>query len=524
NSSLTGVCIMMVDEQMRGHDLRGIIQGSLNPLVSRFRLSYNMLLNLLERREVAPEAMLEMSLRRYQSTLEAPQIKIKIAALERSLTALQLPVATKDQVETYLALEKAINRINLTTKKMYMSLAYLIPFLSAGRLVKIKHELLDFGWGVIVGFQRKDDPDDRSLRIYIVEVFLQVDAASCRDFNNTGVLKPAGPEGKSTWEVVPMTVNCIDEIALARFFVPQKLEMAEHREKFGKLIKDFVSIRMVNSPTLLDPIRYMGVKNPALREALDKKASFERQLSQHSLTALKRGSERERDEFEQMTKAYREKANKEEKIKQLRQQLKKTKADIRIGTELFRRKEVLLKLGYIKDDDALTKKGRIAAQISTGDELLLTELLVGGELDKVESNAELAAILSCFVCDEPSAGKLSRTLTDHLKLIHNYAKKIARQINKTGQEIVEGEYVDSFKPSLMDAVRQWVNGVAFAALLKNTDLYEGSIVRCLRRLEELTKEMGAAASIGGFNHLQDRFDDIRTAIKRDIVFAASLYL
>lgn len=56
------------------------------------------------------------------------------------------------------------------------------------------------------------------------------------------------------------------------------------------------------------------------------------------------------------------------------------------------------------------------------------------------------------------------------------------------------------------------------------ELFLGSIIRALRRLEELLREMiGAAKSIGN-TELEQKFETGRTQLKRDIVFAASLYL
>lgn len=52
----------------------------------------------------------------------------------------------------------------------------------------------------------------------------------------------------------------------------------------------------------------------------------------------------------------------------------------------------------------------------------------------------------------------------------------------------------------------------------------GSIIRCLRRLEELLREMVNAAKAIGDAALEEKFEAARAALKRDIVFSASLYL
>ena len=36
--------------------------------------------------------------------------------------------------------------------------SYTLPFLQPGRLVKIKHENLEFGWGIILNYQKRQPP------------------------------------------------------------------------------------------------------------------------------------------------------------------------------------------------------------------------------------------------------------------------------------------------------------------------------------------------------------------------------
>jgi ATP-dependent RNA helicase DOB1 len=52
----------------------------------------------------------------------------------------------------------------------------------------------------------------------------------------------------------------------------------------------------------------------------------------------------------------------------------------------------------------------------------------------------------------------------------------------------------------------------------------GSIIRCMRRLEELLRQLCAAAKSIGNSELENKFAEGINKIKRDIVFAASLYL
>jgi ATP-dependent RNA helicase DOB1 len=86
------------------------------------------------------------------------------------------------------------------------------------------------------------------------------------------------------------------------------------------------------------------------------------------------------------------------------------------------------------------------------------------------------------------------------------------------------DYVGGFKPNMMDVVHSWSKGAKFIEICKMTDIFEGSVIRCMRRLEELLRQLCAAAKAIGNSELEVKFSDAIAKIKRDIVFAASLYL
>jgi len=67
--------------------------------------------------------------------------------------------------------------------------------------------------------------------------------------------------------------------------------------------------------------------------------------------------------------------------------------------ELKYRKRALRRLGFATADDVVEMKGRVACEISTGDELLLTELVFNGVFNDL-SPEQCASLLSCFVFDE----------------------------------------------------------------------------------------------------------------------------
>ena len=63
----------------------------------------------------------------------------------------------------------------------------------------------------------------------------------------------------------------------------------------------------------------------------------------------------------------------------------------------------------------------------------------------------------------------------------------------------------------------------FSAIMQLTDVQEGIIVRCIQRLDETLRDVKNAARTIGNPTLYEKAGEASTAIKRDIVFAASLY-
>lgn len=63
------------------------------------------------------------------------------------------------------------------------------------------------------------------------------------------------------------------------------------------------------------------------------------------------------------------------------------------------------RLGYADAADVIEMKGQVACEISSGDELLLTELIFNGAFNDLTVEQEVA-LLSCFVFQEKACRKL----------------------------------------------------------------------------------------------------------------------
>jgi ATP-dependent RNA helicase DOB1 len=98
---------------------------------------------------------------------------------------------------------------------------------------------------------------------------------------------------------------------------------------------------------------------------------------------------------------YAQKQEAQTKIRDLKKRIMATH-DVLQLEELKCRKRVLSRLGFTNSSDIAEMKGRVACEISTGDELLLTELIFDGVFNTLLPE-QCAALLSCFVFTEKVA-------------------------------------------------------------------------------------------------------------------------
>lgn len=193
--------------------------------------------------------------------------------------------------------------------------------------------------------------------------------------------------------------------------------------------------------------------------------------------------------------------------------------------EFKARKRVLRRLGYITSEDVVEVKGKVACEISTADELTLTELMFSGALKDVTVE-QMVALLSCFVWQEKlrDAPKPREELDLLFYQLQETARRVANLQLECKVQIDVENFVNSFRPDIMEAVYSWARGSKFYQIMEMTQVFEGSLIRAIRRLEEVLQQLILASKSIGETQLEAKLEEAVSKIKRDIVFAASLYL
>lgn len=202
---------------------------------------------------------------------------------------------------------------------------------------------------------------------------------------------------------------------------------------------------------------------------------------------------------------------------------------LQLFPDFLQRKALLRTLNYIDDNDTVCVKGRVACEVNTCEEIIVTEIIFEGILNELEP-AEIVAVLSALIFQEKTTeSELDSELPERLRSACERMKTIAINLGQLqsnhGIQLVAEDYcANSLKFGLVHVVYEWASGVPFSNICELTLVQEGSIVRTITRLDELCREVRNCSRIVGNPILYRKMEEASVAIKRDIVFASSLYI
>ncbi|GAD95519.1 ATP dependent RNA helicase (Dob1), putative [Paecilomyces variotii No. 5] len=518
-----GIVIMMVGEEMDPAVAKEIVRGEQDRLNSAFHLGYNMILNLMRVEGISPEFMLEKCFYQFQNTANVAGFEKELRELEAQRAEMNIP--DEGTIREYYDLRKQLAGFTENMQDVISHPNYCLSFIQPGRLVQVRHGDYDFGWGVVVNYkerrgQKNSTEELQDHQKYVVDVVLKIAKGSSSGTKThqdlpKGVRPPEDGE-ESRLEVVPVVLNCIKAISQVCLKLPKDLQSPDARNGVGKRLAE-VQKRFPDGIALLDPIQDMKIKDDSFKKLLRKIEVLESRLLANPL----HNSPRLPELYDQ----YAKKLELGTKIKATKKKISDAMAVMQLD-ELKCRKRVLRRFGFINEAEVVQLKARVACEISTGDELMLSELLFNGFFNKLTPE-QVAAALSVFVFEEKSKETPALTkeeLARPLKEIQAQARVIAKVSQESKLAVNEDEYVQSFHWELMEVIYAWANGKSFADICKMTDVYEGSLIRVFRRLEECLRQMAQAAKVMGSEELENKFEEALTKVRRDIVAAQSLYL
>lgn len=218
-----------------------------------------------------------------------------------------------------------------------------------------------------------------------------------------------------------------------------------------------------------------------------------------------------------------------EKVNRLEESL--SGANLESMPDFENRSRVLRRVGAVSSQgESVLLKGRVACELTAFScELLGAEVILSGILSSLDP-PELAAVLSAFVCQErrlgwPELPEEYSQLKWGLQKCYDTALELGEIQRDEDMDVAADDYAqETLLPGMAEVVLLWARGWEFSDITGYCESPEGSIVRCIVRLDEALRCVRGAARVMGDPKLFQKTLDASERIRRDVVFAPSLYV
>ncbi|KAK2149228.1 hypothetical protein NP493_3034g00010 [Ridgeia piscesae] len=446
--------------------------------LSQFRLTYSMILNLMRVEQIRVEDMMKHSFSEYNTQKDVQRHQVELKEVTEKLAALPMVLDYSGDLGAYYERVRSIRALSRRSSRTVMSHPQTLKALCPGRVVLT--DISDHHNVLAVVLQTGRD------RTYTVLAVCSQGASTdqASDQCDTSTPRPLLanqlylPDGACGHCIVTLTASHITSVTTSTVKVNSDKIINDYNKRQQPRFRDDPPgqsasvatqelVRLIESHPdglpELDPMRDLHIQDMDLVEQFQR-INF---LRSSLLSAYKCVHDPNFIENEAV-------GSEEE-----RAPLPALRASLQLLPEFQLRVKVLRELSYVDEVGTVQLKGRVACEIS-GHELIITELIFHNMLTPLHPT-EIAAVLSSVVFQgrRYDKGPKGKSLVKEKFL--EIATKIGELQHDCGLDIQVEDYVDEFNFDLMDIVFEWARGV--------------------KKAEEAS-----------------------TLIKRDIVFAASLYV
>ncbi|KAF7121388.1 hypothetical protein RHSIM_Rhsim13G0073900 [Rhododendron simsii] len=545
------VVIMCRDEIPGESDLKHVIVGSATRLESQFRLTYIMIMHLLRVEELKVEDMLKRSFAEFHAQKKLPEqqqlLMRKLAQPTKTIECIKGEPAIEEYYEMYSEAEKYSNQMLEAIMQSSSSEKFLIP----GTVVVVKSQSAqDHLLGVIVKASSANTKRVALVLTPNLPSTLQASFTGSLEDKKTFELQMLLPKSKRgidddyyssgssrkgsytinikfphrgsaagiNYEVKEIDNGDILSICAKKIKVDQiGLLQDNNSAAYSKTVQELLDAKSDGKyPPALDPVKDLKMRDMDLVEAYNKWNSLLQKMAQNKCHGCVK--------LEEHIKLAKEIKSHKEEVSALKFQM--SDEALQQMPDFQGRIDVLKEIGCVDADLVVQIKGRVACEMNSGEELICTECLFENQLDELEPE-EAVAIMSALVFQQKNTSEptLTSKLSQAKQRLYETAVRLGELQAQRSVQINPEEYArDNLKFGLVEVVYEWAKGTPFADICVLTDVPEGLIVRTIVRLDETCREFKNAASIMGNSGLYKKMELASNAIKRDIVFAASLYV
>ncbi|KAF5392467.1 hypothetical protein D9757_002240 [Collybiopsis confluens] len=543
----TGTVIIVANDNIPEQTtLSMMILGTPGKLSSQFRLTYNMILNLLRVEALKVEEMIKRSFSENASQQLLPDQQRKVLEGEKALLAiqkLQCDMCNPDIAEAYdLSAEVArLNHslLNLATRHPRGS-----KILDSGRVIILRDGHFRYN---NIGVLLKPAPAPVSeagviekTRSYFVLALVDEDLKNGRRDVDNDLVTPRWPPTTGTLNVE----NPAYQLAVVTLSSITMITDRTIKVDVSAIADRHLISRMREAQSLLQNIAqewHQGGSIPEVDWNRMRLMDFQETLQTRNNLLVRlegKGCLLCKDFDDHYSVIHAEKVLRA-KIATLKEAI--SDQNLELIPDYEQRIEVLKELKLIDENSTVLLKGRVACEINSANELILTELILENTLAEYEAE-EVVALLSCFVFQEKTEVEpvIPPKLEQGREAILSISDRIGRI--QDSHKVTSEDYQSKLKFGLVEVVYEWAKGMVnflspansglfthdeidqpFEQITALTDIAEGTIVRVITRLDETCREVRDAARVIGDADLFKKMEEAQLKIKRDIVFAASLY-
>ncbi|KAH7139272.1 NUC185 domain-containing protein [Dendryphion nanum] len=502
--------------------LKQMMLGDPTKLKSQFRLTYNMILNLLRVEALKIEEMIKRSFSENATQALLPEHEKKVKLSEADLEKVKREPCEICDIDLELCHQASMDYQRITNELHLALLNNPIgrKIFGARRLIVYKKEgQRAAGMLIHDGVSKGNEPT-----VQVLEISMNSQRKADDLFPYLHPFAPLFrnlPKNERDMILKPAFIPLNDVECLTRTVIdfPETVKNVNKKKEALILARDqFQPLCGSWNYSDWDEFNYEKIKNLNFRDIDDKR----RKTGQ---IAADRQCLKCPDFVKHFAMEHDEWIIKEN-ILQLRQLM--SDQNLQLLPDYEQRISVLKDLGFIDEGNRVELKGKVACEIHSADELVLTELILENVLAEYEPE-EIVALLSVFVFQEKTES--TPVLTANLERGKAKIIEISEKVNElqTKHQVIlpsddSNDFVTDRRWGMVEVVYEWARGMSFNRITDLTDVMEGTIVRVITRLDETCREVKNAARIIGDPTLFQKMGTCQELIKKDICNCASLYL
>jgi len=319
----------------------------------------------------------------------------KIPNLTNKLNKIKLEIETnykfetkekEVQIEKYFLYKNSLNELYISMIEITNKPSHILPWLNSGRLLYISQPIInnDIGWSVCINYKKISKKDleilqnihkNKNLNIkYIVDVLTNQN------------------------KIISVQLHHIQRLSGIRLNMDKFKNLTKNDEK-NKLSLILNECLKRNGDNLqeLHPIKHLNINDNNLNDIYNKIQTLNDKIKE-----IKNKNMDQNIKFDELCIKYKKKKDFEIEIVKIKNEITSLETNQFIEQKLNGMNRVLRRLKMI-ENNVITIKGKIACEISCGDELILTELLFSNLFNQIivsQSSEYINSLLSVFVYDE----------------------------------------------------------------------------------------------------------------------------